>query len=120
MHLDVPFNITNNNGEVVSPLESVEEQGTRGSHNREANGVQVFLVVAEFVQGGLVFWQGNKFSCGNHCCWCSWVFIYPGGTAQLLWFGKFFLVAKVAHEELELLAWRGIFCLCLFYIFVLL
>ena len=52
----------------------MEEQGTRGSHNREANGVQVFLVVAEFVQEGLVFWQGNKFSCGNHCCWSSWMF----------------------------------------------
>ena len=58
----------------------MEEQGTRGSHNHEANGLQVFLVVAEFVQGGLVFWQSNKFSCKNLVL----VFLefIPGGTVQ--------------------------------------
>ena len=34
---------------------------------------------------------------------------------QLLWFGKFFLVAKVAHVELELEAWTRVFCLSFLY-----
>ena len=43
--------------------------------------------------------------------------LYPEGTAQLLWFGKFFLVAKVARVDLELEAWTRVFA-CVFFIFL--